>query len=146
LSGSQIGPDEAEDVAQLDRQAASLRRSIGRLIDSYAEGVIERAEFEPRIRGLRSRLAQVEERRRLAAEAAEADRELTLVIGRLDEFAASVRQDLDELDWHGKRDIIRTLVRRIEIDGDHVEIVFRVPPPPVPEGSDQSWQHCPVES
>jgi site-specific DNA recombinase len=154
-AGSRVGPDEAEDVVQLDRQAASLRRGIGRLIDGYAEGVIERGEFEPRVAGLRSRLGQVEHRRRLAAQAAEADRELILVIGRLDEFAARVHQGLDDLDWHAKRDVIRTLVRRIEIDGDHVEVVFRVPPPSDPQGPGhqrdgcperQTWQHCPVES
>lgn len=29
---------------------------MGRLIDSYAEGLIERAEFEPRIAGFRQRI------------------------------------------------------------------------------------------
>ena len=47
----------------------------------------------------------------------------------LADFAAKVRAGLDTLDWLGTRDIIRTLVRRIKIDGDHIEVVFRVPPP-----------------
>ncbi|CAO3428515.1 Resolvase-like [Azospirillum argentinense] len=146
LSAPSTGSSEADDIALLDRQAASLRRGIGRLIDGYAEGLFDRAEFEPRVAGLRSRLGQVEERQRLAAEAVEAARELTVIIGRLDEFATRVRQGLDGIDWEDKRDIIRTLVRRIEIDGDHVEVVFRVPPPPTPQGHDQTWQHCPAES
>jgi site-specific DNA recombinase len=37
-------PDE---IVRLDRQMTSLRRGIGRLIDSYAEGVIDKTEFEP---------------------------------------------------------------------------------------------------
>lgn len=37
---------EAED-ADLERRIAALRRGIGRLIDGYAEGLIERDEFEP---------------------------------------------------------------------------------------------------
>src|SRR5690349_19865884 len=114
---------------------ASLQRGIGRLIDSYAEGMIERGEFEPRIAGLKSRQAKLRERRNAAAEAAESEHELALIVGRLEEFAAKVHQGLDVVDWHGKRDIIRALVRRIEIDGSHVDIVFRVPPS-APEGPD----------
>jgi site-specific DNA recombinase len=77
-----------------------------------------------------------------------------LIIGRLEDFAAKVHQGLDDLDWTGKRDIIRTMVRRIEIDGTHVEVVFRVPPPN-PEGPSLRhnpsqtagiWQHCTGES
>ena len=45
-------PDE---IIRLDRQMTSLRRGIGRLIDSYTEGVIDKAEFEPRIAGLKQR-------------------------------------------------------------------------------------------
>ena len=147
-----VKPDERR---QFDRQMAGLRRGIDRLIDSYAEGVIERAEFEPRIRGLKSRLAQLDEQRQMAVDEAAAERELILVIGQLEEFAVLVRKGLDDLDWHGMRNIIRTLVRRIEIDGDHLEIVFRVPSPPnnggstepPPSGSDPaSWQHCTDES
>lgn len=125
-------PDEA---VQLDCQMASLQRGIGRLIDSYTEGLIDRPEFEPRIAGLKARLLRVRERHQSAVEAAEAEYELTLIIGRLDEFATKVRDRLDELDFSGKRDVIRTLVRRVEIDISHVEIVFRVPP-----SSRRFWQ------
>jgi site-specific DNA recombinase len=155
LQTGKNGSAHSDDVAQLDRQIASLQGGIGRLIDSYAEGVIERAEFEPRIAGIKGRLAQLRERRQAALNAAAAERELTLIIGRLEEFAAKVGRGLDNLDWHGKRDLIRTLVRRIEIDGTHIEVVFRVPPPPVPQGPGQPnerspasgcWQHCTSDS
>src|SRR5258708_458836 len=46
-----------EEIARLDRQSATLRRGIERLIDSYAEGVIEKSEFTPRIAGLKQRLS-----------------------------------------------------------------------------------------
>jgi site-specific DNA recombinase len=119
----------SDELAQLDRQISALERGIGRLIDSYAAGVIDRSEFEPRIAGLKIRITQLRERRRAATEAAEAERELTLAIGQLKDFAAKVRISLADLDWLGTRTIIRTLVRRIEVDGDRVEVVFRVPPP-----------------
>jgi site-specific DNA recombinase len=53
------------------------------LIDSYASGVIDRSEFEPRVTGLKARVAQLQERQKAAAETAEAERELTLVISQL---------------------------------------------------------------
>jgi site-specific DNA recombinase len=116
-------------AAVLDRQIEGLRRGIGRLIDSYAEGVIEQHEFQSRIVGLKERLARVREQRQALVEAAEAERSLTLVIGRVGDFAAKVRHSLDELDWSRTREIIRALVRRIEVDGEAIEVVFRVPPP-----------------
>ena len=50
------GDLEAQNLAAVEAQLQRLRRGIGRLIDGYAEGLIERAEFEPRVAGLRQRL------------------------------------------------------------------------------------------
>jgi site-specific DNA recombinase len=122
------GAGNQTQAAALDRQIDGLRRGIGRLIDSYAEGVIEHDEFQPRIAGLKERLARVKEQRQALAEAAEAECGLTLVVGRVEDFAAKVHRRLGELDWQGTREIVRSLVRRIEIDGDAVEVIFRVPP------------------
>src|ERR1700688_3363431 len=137
-----------EQVARLDRQVMTLRRGIDRLIDGYAGGFIDKAQFEPRIAGLKLRLSQLQEQQQAAVEAANAERELSLVISRLEDFSAKVNQGLDRLDWHGTRQIIHALVRRIEIDRDSVEVVFRVPPmggpsgagPPLPTRS--NLQHC----
>ncbi len=123
------GAVKSDELVQLERQRAALQRGIGRLIDSYAAGVIDRSEFEPRITGLKARVAQLQEQQRAAADVANAERELTLVIGQLEDFASKVRHSLESLDWLSIREIIRTLVRRIEIDGDQVEVIFRVPPP-----------------
>jgi site-specific DNA recombinase len=148
LDAARDATAEPDEVRELDRQIAALRRGIGRLIDGYAEGVLDRGEFEPRVAGLKVRVARLEKRRRAAAEAAEAERELTLVVGQLEDFAAKVRHGLDGLNGHGRRDIIRSLVRRIEIDGNRVEVVFRVPPPSggrdpgEPSSVPNPWQLC----
>jgi site-specific DNA recombinase len=150
LKEAREGSAKSEELAQIERQITALQRGIGRLIDSYAAGVIDRSEFEPRVTGLKTHVAQLQERQKDAAETAEAERELTLVIGQLEDFAAKVRAGLDTLDWLSTRDIIRTLVRRIEIDGDDIEVVFRVPPPGSsapppfdPAGSNApNWQDC----
>jgi site-specific DNA recombinase len=137
-----------EQVVRINRQLTALGRGIARLIDCYAGGFIDKAEFEPRIAGLKQRRSQLQEQQRAAAEAADAERELSLVISRLEEFSDKISQGLDRLDWHGMRQVIHTVVRRIEIDHDSVEVIFRVPPPTGSSGgglqpsSPGSAQHC----
>jgi site-specific DNA recombinase len=138
------GPRRLElDV--VERQVGRLRRAIDRLIDSYAEGFIDKGEFEPRITDLRRRLA------RLAADAvalrdtAEQARSLQLVIGKLSLFAEMVRGRLETADWATQRDIICALVKRIEVADDVVRVIFRVEPgssgPPEPR---RILPHCPT--
>jgi site-specific DNA recombinase len=131
------GGNAREDVDALDRQLARLRRGIDRLIDGYAEGIIEIGEFKPRLAGLKQRLTGLQQERDTVMAEHDAVRSLHLVIGRLNEFADRVRAGLDQLDWNGRREIIRALVRRIEIDRDQIEVVFRVPgaPPPSDGGT-----------
>ena len=105
-SEARDGAAAPEEIARLDRQIATLKRGIGRLIDSYAEGVIDKTEFEPRIAGMKTRLAKLTQQHQAALEAAEAERNLSLVTGRLEDFAAKVRQGLDSLDWLGRREIL----------------------------------------
>ena len=123
------GAGASEAITQLDQQIRVLRRGIDRLIDSYAEGVIEKGEFEPRVTGLKARMARLQARLQAAAAEAEAERELSLVVVHLEDFAQKVCQGLDSLDWLGRREVVRVLVRRIEIDREGIEIVFRIPPP-----------------
>jgi site-specific DNA recombinase len=136
------------DLREVERRIGALRRGISRLIDGYAEGVIERAEFAPRVADLRARIAQLEEQRTALADAVAAEHDLTLVIGRLEDFSAKLRDSLDLLDWTARREIIRLMVRRVEIDDGQIEIVFRVPPPSGGPGGTRdgrSQQHCTAE-
>jgi site-specific DNA recombinase len=148
LGQASDGAGPPDKVARLDRQMTALRRGIDRLIDCYAGGFLDKAEFEPRIAGMKLRMSQLRERQEAAIEAANAERELSLVISRLEDFSTKVNQGLDRLDWHGTRQIIHTLVRRIEIDRDSVEVVFRVPPLDGPSGARpqpptrSNLQHC----
>jgi site-specific DNA recombinase len=103
-----------------------LRQGLARLIDSYAEGFLTKEEFEPRIIRLRQRIAQFEEV--LARECDEASMldELRLVMGQMEEFAAHVRAGLADANWSLRRDIIRALVKRIDVTDAHITVVFRV--------------------
>ncbi|HEY6407637.1 MAG TPA: hypothetical protein VIY29_09230, partial [Ktedonobacteraceae bacterium] len=89
-----------------------LRQGIARLIDSYAEGLIDKAEFEPRVTRMRERLQHMEVHAQQVRDEASLEQELTLILGRLNEFAARVKTGLHEADWLTRRGIIRALVER----------------------------------
>ena len=138
-------PDE---LSSLEARMGRLRQGIARLIDSYAEGLIDKGEFEPRVTRMRERLKQMEEQAKQIKDEAGLEHELRLILGRLDEFAARVKAELHEANWLTRREIIRALVKRVEIDQEQVRVVFRVnpPPPQVPpppsEKDAQSLPHC----
>src|SRR4051794_19213482 len=122
------GDPSRSDTALLDGQIAKLNRGIGRLIDGYAEGLIDKAEVEPRLTGLRRRLAGLEQQRQALLDQEALRTTLSLLVGRLEDFAGQVRGQLAQVDWHRQRELIRLLVKRVEIDRDAISIVFRVAP------------------
>ena len=138
-------PDE---LSSLEARMGRLRQGIARLIDSYAGGLIDKGEFEPRIARMRDRLKQIEAQAQQIKDEASLERELTLILGRLDEFASRVKNGLHAADWSTRRELIRALVKRVEIDQEQVRVVFRVNPPPpstpqAPSEKDaQSLPHC----
>jgi site-specific DNA recombinase len=107
-----------------------LRRAIKRLIDSYAEGLIEKSEFEPRIRDQRARLVRMQKTEEQAQEIEQAQRQMQLVVGRIEAFAEQVDKGLAAMDWKGKRDLVRCLVKQVEVDRKEVTVCFRVEPAP----------------
>jgi site-specific DNA recombinase len=144
LDTLQAHPRQLE-LDALARQLARARRAIGRLIDSYTEGLIEKPEFEPRIAELRRRLARLEAEASEQQVAEEQARSLQRVIGKLDLFAAMVRDRLGTADWSTKREIICLLVKRIEVAKDVVRVVFRVDPSSsAPSEPRQRLPHCPT--
>jgi site-specific DNA recombinase len=127
----------------LEAHLAKLRQGVSRLRDSYAEGLIDKSEFEPRLRRQRQRIGEVEEQQKQLADEATLHNELRLIIGRLEDFAMKVRENLDQASWLDRRDILRTLVKRVEIGRTHVTIVFRVGPSPgMSNPNIDLSQHC----
>src|SRR4029077_13922268 len=117
-------------LATIEDQISKVRQGVARLIDSYAESLIDKSEFEPRITRLRQRLARLEEQRQALAEEAALHGELQLIIGRLEDFAAKLHDGLETADWASQRDLIRALVKRVEVAPNDVNIVFRIDPYP----------------
>jgi len=131
------------ELTTVEGQLNKLRQGLTRLIDSYAEGLIEKREFEPRIMQLRQRVTKLEEQAHQLADAAALHADLQLIIGRLEDFAAKVKDGLEEADWTSRRELIRALVKRVEVDHDQVNVVFRVDQRPGDLGSEKkSLQDC----
>jgi site-specific DNA recombinase len=123
-------PTKHTPLTTLEAPLGKLRQGLARLIDSYTDALIEKHEFEPRITRLRQRIAHVEAQRQQLAEEAALHTDLRLIIGRLEDCAAQVQEGLAEADWSRKREIIRALVKRVEVAHDRVHVVFRIDPRP----------------
>jgi site-specific DNA recombinase len=121
-------PTKRPALAMVEAQLGKLRQGLARLIDSYAEGLLDKHAFEPPILRLRQRIAHLDEQRRQLVDEAALRTELQLIIGRLEDFAAKVHAGLAEVDWTSKRDLLRALVKRVEVARDAVNIVFRIDP------------------
>ena len=91
----------------LSKRIVGVKRAISRLIDSYSEGLLEKEEFEPRLRGARERLVRLEAEVAQQADASARRSELRVVIGKLQEFAEGIKAGLKEADWGMRREVIR---------------------------------------
>lgn len=137
-----------ETPESLRTQSHKLRQGIARLIDSYAEGLRGKDECEPRITPMKQRATTLDERTQQLADEAAQQRELQLLISDLADFVAPVRGGLVAADWLTRREIMRALVWRVEIDKQQVTVTFRVPPTSTTPGLDGSvlpdcWRGAP---
>jgi site-specific DNA recombinase len=131
------------EIKHLSKMIVNLKKMISRLIDAYGDGLLDKSEFEPRILAARERLAKLEDQCRQRTDEANQEVELRLVIGQLEEFARRVSDELREPNWETRREVVRALVKKVEIDEQEVRIVYRVSPSPFERSPQQSFlQHC----
>ena len=124
-----------------DAAESCTKRGISRLIDSHQDGLLEKQEFEPRVRAARERLSRLEEALRHQMTEDHERRALRVVIGRLQDFADTVNGGLDSADWTTRREIIRAVVKQIEIDEQEVRIMYKITPDgAAPRGAQRSLQ------
>jgi site-specific DNA recombinase len=137
-------PEEGWDGSeQLRRSIDKIRRGISRLIDSYQDGLLEKTEFEPRIRRAKDRLATLQSDLKRCLETEESREAVHLVIGRMREFASKVTDGLEAADWSTRRAIIRAVVKRVEIDEQEVRVIYKITPDSAtPDQRSTGLQHC----
>jgi len=121
------GVPEASATSQgVSARIARLKRGIARLIDAYSDGLLEKEEFEPKLRQAKERLTRLQAEAMKLADEEGQRAQLRLVIGKLKEFTEQLDRGLEEADWSTRREIIRTLVKQIEVSDDQIRIVYRV--------------------
>jgi len=119
--------EDASPTSQsLTARIGQLKRGIARLIDAYRDGFLDKDEFEPQIRQSKERLARLEAEEKALTQEESRRAELRLVIGQLEEFTQRMDEGLEEADWKIRREIIRALVKQIEVNDDQIRIVYRV--------------------
>jgi len=115
-----------DNLETLRSQKAKLEHAIERLIDSFAEGLIEKDQFASRMARTKSRIADLDTRIEKYAGDLDQREDLRLATNRLRELAATIGPELGNADWQRRREIIRTVVQRIDIDSELIKIIFRV--------------------
>ena len=121
-----------------------MRRAIARLIDAYKDDLITKKEFEPRVRQSENRQTQLQEEQAKLLIRANEQEELRSVINHLDEFAKKLTDGIEKLSWSDKREVIRALVKRVEVGKEEVRVVYKIGQLPFVHGpaSGASLQHC----
>lgn len=115
-----------DNLETLRSQKAKLERALERLIDSFADDLIDKDQFASRMGRTKSRIADLDAKIRAYAGDVDQREHLRLAINRLRELGATVGPELGSADWQRRREIIRTVVQRIDIGTDVIKINFRV--------------------
>jgi hypothetical protein len=119
------------------------RRGIARLIDAYEQQLVDKSEFEPRIRAARQQLQQLEQQLKQQVDQQARQKEIKLVIDSLQTFSQKVAASLEQADWQTRREIITTLVKRVELEKERVKIVYRVDLSHFDQGPERGHlEHC----
>lgn len=128
--------------AHLQSSIAQLKRRIGRLIDAYENGWLEKAEFEPRVQRAKERLVCEQENWAQCQRDASNSEQLRMVFGDFRVFCQQMGQGLDQADFATRRALLRLLVNRIEVDQDEIRIVYKVQPRAIQNHSNGVLQDC----
>jgi len=130
----QGAPESDASLEQCQKQIGQAQRGISRLIDAYETGLLEKSEFEPRMRRGKERLARLGREATEARERAAQRADLHQVLGQLEDFAQQVRVGLEKAGMDTRREIVRNLVKSIKVEEEHIRITYRVSPRPFASG------------
>jgi site-specific DNA recombinase len=128
---------------RLRKAQAKVQQGMSRLLDAYTEGLVDRGEFQPRMERLQERLQRLEGDLRHLIEQAHREEDWRRVFSQVHDFADQVKAGLTTANWVTQREIIRALVKRVEVGQETINIVYKVPSRPfakAPNGG--PFQHC----
>jgi site-specific DNA recombinase len=115
-----------QNVEALKALRLKQQHALERLVDTFTEGLIEKDQFTSRMARTKGRIAGLDAQ--IQAYSGDIDQleHARLAAERIRELAATIGPDLADADWHHRREVIRTLVQKVEIANKNVKIVFRV--------------------
>ena len=87
-------PDNSVDQQSLAKQLRNTQRTISRLVDAYADGVITREEFEPRIKRARKRHTDLKAKLDVLQSQTREQSVLREALAHLDTFAGTIHAGL----------------------------------------------------
>jgi site-specific DNA recombinase len=124
--GSRHDPSP-ENLDALKVQRQKLQHGIERLIDTLAEGVIDKDQFTVRMNRAKARIAELDAK--LALQATDEDRraQVRSAMTRLAQLSGHLPSELKRANWATRREIIRAVVHRIEIGPTSIAVVLRLP-------------------
>ena len=120
------GKIDAREAEMLEKQLQKAKQGISRLIDTYTNGLIEKNEFEPRIKQMKETVDALNRQKNEILDKQSLKKEMHLVVSKIELFKSSVKEGLDKVSWMTKRNIICSLIKRVEVDLDQVNVVFRI--------------------
>ena len=120
----------SDALEQRRGELAVLRGQLDRLIDAYASGTIDKSEFESRIVPLRERYDR--ENAMLASIHGQDDESIDIASAEraMAELAAQVQTRLSGADHALKRQLMKLLIKQVEISATEIRIVYKVPQHP----------------
>jgi site-specific DNA recombinase len=116
---------QAPEIERLQAQLLKLQHGLGRIVDSYAEGLIEKDQFTSRMKQNKARIADLEGRLSTTSDSINRQQQLQLLSTRLAELSKHLGPRFEDTEWSCRREVIRTIVQRIEIRPAAVTIVPR---------------------
>ena len=141
------------EVEALRNQAKKISIGISRLIDSYTDSCINKDEFEPRIKVMKNNLEDINKQKAIIQDQNNIEESINVTINTLESFKANIKDSCEQIDWITKRDIIRSLVKKVEIHLDDINIIYRINEIKSSSGmigekpldnNSKSLQHCPL--
>jgi len=136
-------PESDDSAESLKALTQKVKRGMGRLIDAYQDGLIDRIQFEPRLAQAQERLQKLNDQIATLVAQQSHQHDLQLVISQVETFAKMVEGSLEQADWSTKRQVIRTLVKQIEIGSEGVKVVYRIDSLPFVQAPERGvLQHC----
>jgi len=121
--------DDARAARQDDlrRRRTTLDRQRQRLIDAYAAEALTLDELQARTRGLNARLSDLAREEQQLAASAEQQAQVAVLAGRVEDFRASIAQELERAAFARRRELVELLIDRVLVDGGDVEIRYIIP-------------------